>query len=313
MFCVTNSESPRHFPYLSMQWTRDMSPNELPELLPCPDVWKYNNDWSQKYEAENVSLSNVCQHSNAQFQILYFVTKGGQDAIDKIKRQNLYIKRITRGESDPWDTANGRSIEELINSVWGWPRSQFEELFEIYNAGKAPSEIQQILVEVKALIDAGKLHFEQILKHIFEKRAALATERQNARLSASQEAVDKLKKARRPETPNKHQQPSLWDTVDIKHSKVTEGFIYLLSNPLMPGIYKIGFTAANPDKRRDEVTAHYKLPVPFYLLGYWRTKDPYIVEQRIHTALSEYRRPGEFFEVDLLVAREAIETQLIPL
>lgn len=74
-----------------------------------------------------------------------------------------------------------------------------------------------------------------------------------------------------------------------------------------------GFTAANPDKRRVEVSAQYGLPVPFSLPGYLRTKDPYIVEQRIHGALSGHRKPGEFFEVDLLVAKEAIESHLVPL
>ena len=103
----------------------------------------------------------------------------------------------------------------------------------------------------------------------------------------------------------------MWEMIDVEHSKVTEGFVYLLSNALMPGVYKIGFTDSNPDKRAREVSARYGLPIPFEVIGYWRTKDPYIIEQRIHSALAGYGKAGEFFEIDLQLVKETIEAHVL--
>ena len=67
----------------------------------------------------------------------------------------------------------------------------------------------------------------------------------------------------------------------------------------MPGIYKVGFTARNPDERASEISNQINLPSKFVVEKYWRTNDPYIVEQRIHNALSEYAEGKEFFKGDL--------------
>ena len=103
------------------------------------------------------------------------------------------------------------------------------------------------------------------------------------------------------------QQKRKWESIDIDHSKVEEGFVYLLSNDLMPGVYKIGFTARNPDKRARELSEQYGLPISFKVVDYWRTKDPYIVEQRIHEELASFKKAGEFFEIDLECAKEIIQ------
>ena len=53
------------------------------------------------------------------------------------------------------------------------------------------------------------------------------------------------------------------DQIELKHVKVESGFVYILSNELMPNIYKVGFTARNPDERSVEITSKSGLPKPF--------------------------------------------------
>ena len=67
----------------------------------------------------------------------------------------------------------------------------------------------------------------------------------------------------------------------------------------MPNIYKVGFTERNPDERAKEITLKSGLPKQFKVEKYWRSNDPYIVEQRIHEALSEFAQGKEFFKGDL--------------
>jgi len=87
--------------------------------------------------------------------------------------------------------------------------------------------------------------------------------------------------------------------IELKHVKVQSGFVYILSNELMPNIYKVGFTARNPDERAVEITSKSGLPKSFKVEKYWRSDDPYIVEQRIHGALSEFAEGREYFKGDL--------------
>ncbi|MBL7208282.1 MAG: GIY-YIG nuclease family protein [Desulfobacterales bacterium] len=86
--------------------------------------------------------------------------------------------------------------------------------------------------------------------------------------------------------------------IEMTQSRVREGIVYVLTNELMPGLIKIGFTGGNPDKRAAYISEQYSLPSPFLVAGYVRTKDPYIVEQRIQAELADRRVSGEFFKID---------------
>lgn len=274
-----------------------MNSSDPPMLLECPDSWKYTEEWQKRYEKAHGHdyLSKTCKHSNASFQIMYYICNLGEIALTKIKTQNLIIKRLTTGLVDP-RRVHEHDIDWQSGSTWARLEEQWEELFEIYNVGMAPVEILRIIQEVKTFMDRGKLHCQSLLQYLVKAKAVL------------DQQETKRREAQRQET--QQRQGSKWERIDVEHSKVTEGFVYLLSNILMPGVYKIGFTAGNPEKRANEVNARYGLPAPFQVIAYWRTKDPYIVEQRIHAALARYGRAGEFFEVDLQFAKDTIEANI---
>jgi hypothetical protein len=85
-----------------------------------------------------------------------------------------------------------------------------------------------------------------------------------------------------------------------------EGFVYILSNPSMPGILKVGFTTGTVIKRAEELSRVTSIPKEFKVewtlpvLG-----NPRMVEQTAHAHLAKYKHGKEFFEVSLDIAKTA--------
>jgi hypothetical protein len=94
----------------------------------------------------------------------------------------------------------------------------------------------------------------------------------------------------------------------------TAGFVYILSNPSMPGILKIGSTERTVKERVAELSATTGVPTPFRVEHYILTEDPKGLEQSLHEELSEFRVNGnrEFFKVsldDLLKKHREVQIQ----
>ena len=272
-----------------------MPPNNLPEPLQCARSWKYSEEWQQQYQDEHGAdyVSKACEHSHAGFQIMFYICGMGEIALTQIKTQNLFIKRITSGKIDP-----GKVDENSLDwQKWTTFQDSKEALFEIYNAELAPADILSIIDEVGSFMDEGQKHCQAIFEYLEVARSAI------------QRREDSEDEARRAVSFQQNRNVE-WKLVDERHSRTTDGFIYLLANALMPGVYKIGFSAGNPDKRAKEISLRYGLPASFELIEYWRTKDPYIIEQRIHSALAGYVKAGEFFEIDLNIAKATIQEHI---
>ena len=87
------------------------------------------------------------------------------------------------------------------------------------------------------------------------------------------------------------------------------GFIYLLTNPAMPGYVKIGYSTRVPDSRAGELSEATGVPQPF-ILEYWcLTEDVEAVEKNIHEALSTHRvaTNREFFQLTVANALTVVE------
>ena len=81
------------------------------------------------------------------------------------------------------------------------------------------------------------------------------------------------------------------------------GYIYVLSNPKMKGLLKIGLSTRPVQERMAELSAATGVPAPFELEAYFVTMDPQGHEQGIHEALAEHRVKGkEFFELTITKA-----------
>lgn len=286
-----------------------MSAPTLPEPLACPPSWKYTEAWADEYNDEHGYdyLNQICGHSRARFNILYFIWSYGEDSLTKVKSQNLLIKRLANSTKSTKDIDDS-DCEGGTDPSWNRIDEIWEELFEIYNAQLAPPDIVALLNEVHGFMVEGSRHSEEILRYVKAEQEENAPKPMG--LSTYLKIDPDLELNRRRAVQREATQ-SKWDGIDEKHSHVAEGFVYVMTNALMPGVFKVGFTAGNPDKRAKELSAQYNLPSKFEVLSYWRTNDPYIVEQRIHTALEKYAKGGEFFQLPMDEITATVESFLI--
>lgn len=89
------------------------------------------------------------------------------------------------------------------------------------------------------------------------------------------------------------------------------GYIYILSNPYMPGVVKIGRTERDPNERISELSSATGVPAPFVLEYSVSVPDLEMAEKEIHVALSGNRVDDnrEFFKVSVEQAKEAVRNK----
>ena len=77
------------------------------------------------------------------------------------------------------------------------------------------------------------------------------------------------------------------------------GIVYVLTNPAMPGLVKIGHTSQPVEKRIRSLSGTH-LPRPYECAAAWEFKDARAVEKALHDAFADHRgdRLREFFTLD---------------
>ena len=88
-----------------------------------------------------------------------------------------------------------------------------------------------------------------------------------------------------------------------------EQYVYVLSNPTMPGILKIGYTELTPEKRSKQVSNHTGVPAEYEVEFAYRCVDGKKIEKEVHIYLRKKRlnRKREHFTINLEEAIEVIE------
>lgn len=85
-----------------------------------------------------------------------------------------------------------------------------------------------------------------------------------------------------------------------------KGVVYILSNPSMPGLLKVGFTTGTAAGRASELSHVTGVPTGFKVEWFLPVSgDPRAVEQRAHAHLAKFREGKEFFKVTLAEAKAA--------
>jgi T5orf172 domain len=84
-------------------------------------------------------------------------------------------------------------------------------------------------------------------------------------------------------------------------------YLYILSNPSMPGLIKIGKTTTSPNQRMSELHST-GVPTPFVLELSVEVHDCHASERATHSALAKYRVANnrEFFRTSVKAALEAM-------
>lgn len=89
------------------------------------------------------------------------------------------------------------------------------------------------------------------------------------------------------------------NSMTIPDSYRANGFIYVLSNECMPGIYKIGMTKNEPEARAKEISATTGVPTPFKVLAAFHSQNPRADERMVHEGFGDCRvnQNREFFNL----------------
>jgi hypothetical protein len=89
------------------------------------------------------------------------------------------------------------------------------------------------------------------------------------------------------------------------------GHLYVLTNPHMPGLVKIGCTDRTAYQRADELSRATGVPGRYRVERSWLLDNAAAAERRVHGALAAYRLPGsEHFRLPLVTAVEQVEALL---
>ena len=91
---------------------------------------------------------------------------------------------------------------------------------------------------------------------------------------------------------------------------IPEGFIYILSNPLIDGIHKVSFTVRNPDFRASQLSSVSGLPLPFKIEGYWRVDYPKKLLDKIYKEINYCVFAEDFYKENLHTLIEKITSIL---
>lgn len=84
------------------------------------------------------------------------------------------------------------------------------------------------------------------------------------------------------------------------------GYIYVLSNPGMPGLLKVGFTLRDVAARAQELETT-GVPYKFIIEYEVAVKDVEYMERHVHSALSKFHVNKEWFRCDVLTCVSIIE------
>ena len=76
------------------------------------------------------------------------------------------------------------------------------------------------------------------------------------------------------------------------------GYVYVMSNEAMPGLYKIGCTSRNPSERASDLYST-GVPAPFVVEYCVYIEDYAYLEKVAHNNLSNYNYSKEFFRCEL--------------
>src|ERR1700693_4080641 len=92
------------------------------------------------------------------------------------------------------------------------------------------------------------------------------------------------------------------------------GYVYVLSNPVLFGLLKVGFTCGEVDKRRRELSGATGIPAEFVVEYFQLSDDVEDTEKLVHADLDAHRigENREFFRIAIETVIEAIQRHAKP-
>ena len=87
-----------------------------------------------------------------------------------------------------------------------------------------------------------------------------------------------------------------------------DSWVYIMSNPTMPGYYKIGYTKNNPEERAKQISNATGVIVPMKVEWAFHCYNGFALEQECHHKLKNYRVSNnrEFFQMSFEEAKKTV-------
>lgn len=88
-----------------------------------------------------------------------------------------------------------------------------------------------------------------------------------------------------------------------------DSWVYILSNPTMPHMFKIGYTKNTPDERARQISNATGVALPYKVEWAFHCYDGFGLEQEVHHKLNAYRvsNQREFFQISLEEAKTSVQ------
>ena len=88
-----------------------------------------------------------------------------------------------------------------------------------------------------------------------------------------------------------------------------DSWVYILSNPTTPNLFKIGYTKNTPEERARQISNATGVALPYKVEWAYKCYDGFSLEQEVHHKLDSYRVNGnrEFFQISLEEAKETVQ------
>ena len=93
---------------------------------------------------------------------------------------------------------------------------------------------------------------------------------------------------------------------NLETKKIKVGWIYVMSNPDIPGLIKVGYTTTSIEKRAREL-AGTGVPRAFQVKYSLQVAEPYNVEKKVHQKLNKHHHGKEWFKCNVTEAITVIK------
>jgi hypothetical protein len=254
--------------------------------------WEYTEEWLDKLfgkiYGKTDKIFNILNVMDASFSVRFYIYYNGPNLIATQRHINRFIELINSGQFESIN--DSQKMLNFISRFEALPNRNLVDDIEkdmdilyAYNYKKLPNDLVEIIEKIDMMRKYLREIYNNIVNYLNKIVPKKIQEDREKRIQEIREQAINI--------------PRKWEQIEKENTKVKEGIVYVLTNDLMPGLVKIGFTAGNPEIRASRLSEQHNLPAKFNVAGYVRTKDPYIVEQKVHNEISSFRVSGEFFKI----------------
>jgi|GEM_PF-6357346 len=264
--------------------------------IKIPEFWNFNE---RKVEDIFSDLENEWEQIkdwDAAYTISKFITETGGKAHKQAKWLNIKLDIINSNQLKEFTPDEIERFAETLqldsSDCFEWKERELE--IELFNFKNASSEFIEIIEDVKRIIDESE-ELENEIKNYLNKEI--------------EKINSQNKEDFRFEKLNSKKDFYFSELENGEHA-IPEGFIYILSNPLIDGIHKVSFTVRNPDFRASQLSSVSGLPLPFKIEGYWRVDYPKKLLDKIYKEINYCVFAEDFYKENLHTLIEKITSIL---